>query len=141
MSNLDIARLARFALFGLLFTGPAGHFWNVALENLVQLPGVRGVLTKVAFDQVFFSPIATAIFFAVMKVAEGYNLQDTRDFLKNNLGGTIVSSWRLWPLANVVNFSCVPPSHRVVFTSAVSVVWISFMSLVANRTVAPVVVP
>lgn len=128
----DSWRLCRFFLYGLLLSGPTGHFWHMALEKLVRIGGARGVLIKVALDQLAFAPLATALFFIFMKTLEGLSLDDTCLFLQSHLFVTMKHSYKLWPMANLFNFSCIPPAHRVVFTSAVSVIWVSFLSLMSN---------
>lgn len=131
-SSPDVLRLARHFFYGMLIAGPQGHYWFKFLEQAVRLPGVRGVLAKLALDQLAFSPVVTAGFFGIMKVGEGWSMGSAGSFVKDNLGDTMIQSWKVWPVVNAVNFAVVPPPHRVVFTSAVSVFWIAFLSLVAN---------
>ena len=45
----------------------------------------------------------------------------------------IVSSYKIWPIASVVNFSLIPVEKRIVFLSAVGLLWGIYMSLVAAR--------
>ena len=129
----DTWRLVRFFMYGLVLSGPSGHFWHLALDQVVKVGGTSGVLMKVALDQLAFAPVATALFFVFMKLAEGYTVADTKEYLKANLGKTMESSYKLWPLANLLNFAFIPCQHRVVFTSAVSVFWVSFLSVMSNR--------
>lgn len=128
----DLQRVARYAVYGLIAIGPMGHFWHLFLDRAVLLPGPQAVLAKVFLDQFAFSPLNTLLFFSVMKLAEGVQVAATCEFLRNNFFGTMRDSYRLWPLVNVVNFSIVPSQYRVVFTSAVSIFWIAFLSVVAN---------
>lgn len=136
-TSMNTSRLLRFALYGLCMTGPMGHFWFLALDRIVTASGPAAVLKKVLLDQLLFAPVATALFFATMKFADGKSLKDISAFLKNNLPTTLLSSYKVWPIANVINFAFVPSAYRVVFTSAVSVVWISFLSLVAGPSETP----
>lgn len=117
----------------MFLAGPMGHFWFLALDNMVKLHGPKAVLCKVLIDQIAFAPFATALFFAVMKTAEGLSTRDVTQFFEHHYGHAMLSNYKLWPLANAVNFALVPAPHRVVFTSFVSIFWISFLSVVSNR--------
>ena len=78
----DVARNLRLATFGLVFGGPAGHLWHRALDSVfavadggrgraVGKTNARAVLSKLACDQLLFAPLATALLFVFLKVAEG----------------------------------------------------------------------
>lgn len=43
------------------------------------------------------------------------------------------ANWKLWPAANLLNFSLVPLKLRVLFANVVSVAWNMYMSQSANR--------
>ena len=43
----------------------------------------------------------------------------------------IVSSYKIWPVASMVNFVFVPVERRIVFLSCVAVVWNIYLSLIA----------
>lgn len=45
----------------------------------------------------------------------------------------IVAGYKIWPLASIVSFSLIPVEKRIVFLSAVGLVWGIYMSLVAAR--------
>ena len=45
---------------------------------------------------------------------------------------------QVWPLAHVVNFALVPSDQRILYVTAVSVVWTAFLSWQASHMVAGV---
>jgi hypothetical protein len=45
----------------------------------------------------------------------------------------IYASYKIWPLASVVNFTLIPVEKRIVFLSLVGLVWGIFLSLTAAR--------
>lgn len=47
--------------------------------------------------------------------------------------GIIVDSYKIWPVASIVNFALVPVEKRIVFLSSVGLIWGVYMSLVAAR--------
>ena len=45
----------------------------------------------------------------------------------------MLMNWRIWPLANAINFALVPPPLRVLFSNVISVGWNAFLSSSMNR--------
>lgn len=43
------------------------------------------------------------------------------------------ANYKLWPLANAINFSLVPLKLRVLFANVVSVFWNMYLSAASNR--------
>lgn len=43
----------------------------------------------------------------------------------------IVDSYKIWPVASIINFSFIPVDRRIVFLSTIGVLWGVYMSLVA----------
>lgn len=43
----------------------------------------------------------------------------------------IVDSYKIWPIASIINFAFIPVEKRIVFLSSVGVLWGIYMSLVA----------
>lgn len=52
------------------------------------------------------------------------------DFAKETLP-IIVSSYKIWPLASIINFVFVPAEKRLVFLSGIGLLWGIYMSLLA----------
>lgn len=65
--GIDAGRTARMAGFGLLFSGPVGHYWYDWLERAIMPRSPMNPVTiaaKVAADQLLYTPFGTAVFFA-----------------------------------------------------------------------------
>lgn len=129
--SLDLARIARFGVFGMALAGPLSHFWYAVLDKSIRLAGPTGVVLKTTFDQLCFSPFMLASFFASMPLMEGKTVRDARSAVSQKLKATMFTSWKVWPLINVINFSLIPVPLRVLFVNGVSVFWVSFLSVAA----------
>lgn len=129
----DVDRLTRFAAFGGLVAGPMGHAWFGALEAVVRLGGVRGAVVKTAFDQLLFAPVLLGCFFGSMALLEGRGVEGVKGEVEGKLMGTLRTSWKIWPMINLINFGLVPPAMRVLFVNGLSVAWIAFLSMVNNE--------
>lgn len=131
-SSFDLSRVLRAMAAGFLLTGPGTHFWFRRLDIMITGTNPASLVLKVLIDQIVFAPLATCTFLAFMRVTEGRSRKETEHFIKSNIGNTMIDSYKLWPIANLVNFSFVPPAHRVAFASIVSVFWTSYLSVIAN---------
>lgn len=52
--------------------------------------------------------------------------------VRDNLWGTMLVCWRLWPVANLLNFAFVPANLRVLFLNFVGLGWNIFLSAAVN---------
>jgi len=43
------------------------------------------------------------------------------------------ANYKIWPLANLINFSVVPLKFRVLFANVISVFWNMYLSAASNR--------
>ena len=62
-----------------------------------------------------------------------FRLDDTYLMTRQETIPIIVASYKIWPIASVINFSLIPVERRIVFLSAVGLCWGVYMSLVAVR--------
>ncbi|KAK9817788.1 hypothetical protein WJX72_002169 [[Myrmecia] bisecta] len=126
----DLARTARMAAYGGLIAGPMGSTWFNALEKNVfpRAPtSPLAIASKIGIDQAFMAPLGTALFFAIT------SLMDARPTaivpaMREKLVPTVTASWKLWPLAHLVNFALIPPHQRILYTNVVSVGWTYVLS-------------
>jgi hypothetical protein len=56
---------------------------------------------------------------------------DYNDYLLQDTFPIIYASYKIWPLASVVNFALIPVEKRIVFLSMVGLIWGIFLSLTA----------
>jgi protein Mpv17 len=70
-STIQWKRLFAGALVGLLYFGPAAHYWYDAIFRLLPSTTFVSTLQKAALGQVFFGPSFTCIFFGVGLLQSG----------------------------------------------------------------------
>jgi hypothetical protein len=85
------------------------------------------IASKVAVDQLVFSPISTAVFFVWANLAGGTPGSILSD-LQHKLPPSVQASWALWVPAMTVNMSCVPHELRILFINATAIVWTNILS-------------
>eukprot|EP00741_Cyanophora_paradoxa_P008994 tig00001424_g8707.t1 len=126
----DPARTAKLMAFGATIHGPVGHYWYGLVDKLIfpKTPTATiAVATKVAFDQVFWAPIFTSIFFGFMETING-RADNVIPTIEQKLWPTLLANWKLWPAAHVINFKFIPSNQRVLYINVVSVGWNTFLS-------------
>lgn len=119
--------------------GCVGHYYYGALDRRVVFAASTApftVATKVAFDQLVFSPICTLLFYAYKCLSEGrpshYPAEVQEKFLP-----TLKAGWSLWPIAHAVNFAFVPTQHRILYANVVSVAGTFLLSRAAAGDFSP----
>lgn len=148
-TSLDSKRSLRFALYGLLVSGPFGHFWLKLLDStrLIKLglgpaQNVKTSLKKMAVDQICMAPVMTAVFFCGMetiKSALDYRMPDSRTRgairrqIREKYGGTLIANYYVWPSVLTFAFLKVPLDYRVAFLSFFGLGWNAFLSLTFSK--------
>ncbi|KAL4422648.1 hypothetical protein ABPG75_008845 [Micractinium tetrahymenae] len=128
-AGINWRRTLAIALYGVVWSGPAGHFWQQILERLFpdQKDPLRSV-KKVVVDQLTFGPLCNGLFLAFMAgVVEGRGWAGTRDKLRREFAGVQQRGWRLWPLASFISQQFVPLQLRVLWLNAVAFLWSLFL--------------
>ncbi|KAK9909772.1 hypothetical protein WJX75_007242 [Coccomyxa subellipsoidea] len=128
---LNWRRTAALAVFGLVWSGPANHYWQAFLERLFR--GKRDAATlckKVLLDQLSYGPLNNVLLMSyITLIVEGRSWDFTRTKLFNDFAGVQKNGWRLWPLASFINYRFVPLRLRVLFVNVVAFFWSTFMIL------------
>ncbi|THX28922.1 hypothetical protein D6D12_04502 [Aureobasidium pullulans] len=75
----------------------------------------------------------TAAFLILMGIMKGRSPGEIETALRTDTFPIIYASYKIWPLASIVNFALIPVEKRIVFLSAVGLVWGVFLSLTAAK--------
>jgi len=135
-NDIDFARAARFAFFGLVLQAPWNHFYYLLLDGV--LPPTVDPLTpttgiKVVIDQFVQAPIFTVLIFVFLGFLEGKNIDAINKQLENDYKNTMIANWKLWVPATAVNIAFCPPIFRVLYLNCVFFFWSIFLSLTLNK--------
>jgi len=127
----DYMRTARFTAWGGCFFGPVAVQWYRILDR-VRFPGRPNteLLTRVAADQLLFTPVNLVCFFTGMTLLEG---GDPREKLRKSYVETLKNNLMLWSTVQLVNFKFVPLEHRLLVVNIVSLGWNSYLSYVNTK--------
>jgi len=131
----DSARTLRFFCFGVGISPLLGR-WNVFLERRFPLRrrrthrvSFKALSKRVAADQVIMAPIGLAIFVGSIGIMEGRSKNQIRDKYTDMYTTALLTNWKIWPLAQLINFRFMPLPYRIPFQSACGVFWTLYLSI------------
>ena len=127
-SAIDWARTARMAAWGLLVNGPSGHTFYRALDKWVRGSTASAIATKIAVDQLLYTPPLTAGFFGFMSLGAGCSSTEAMHVVRRETWPTLLYNWSFWGVAHIVTFAAIPLEHRVAWVAAKNFVWSCFLS-------------
>ncbi|KAF7697788.1 mpv17-like protein [Silurus meridionalis] len=124
-AEIDWRRTRNVALVAFCFHGNWNYFWLRALERRFPGRSISMVLSKVALDQSFSSPLAISVFYTGMSLLEGK--EDIFEAWRERFFNTYKSGLMYWPFMQFMNFLLVPPFLRTVFMGCSAFVWSAFL--------------
>ncbi|GAB4850869.1 hypothetical protein Ancab_030170 [Ancistrocladus abbreviatus] len=137
VKKLHFRRLFLIMLYGLLYSGPFGHFFHKLMDRIFE--GKKGnttVAMKVIVEQLSASPWNTILFMTYYGlIVEGRPWPLVKNKLQRDYPSIQLTAWRFWPIVNWVNYQYMPPQLRVLFDSFIAACWGIFLNLKAKSVV------
>lgn len=127
----DFVRTARMGLVGVI-VAPVLRTWFLALDRI--FPGTTKIagLKKMLLDQSLFAPFMICFFFGVTETLAGKRPHEIHKMLKERYLQTLITNYKIWPLAQTINFIFIPIQHRIGFVQLVAIFWNAYMSWMVN---------
>ncbi|KAF9074562.1 hypothetical protein BDP27DRAFT_1316450 [Rhodocollybia butyracea] len=128
LGNHDFARTARFVFYGSCLFGPVLTKWYQFINRRQFSSQLRAITYKVALDQLALAPFVTVpMFFGTMSILEGQP-DEAIPRIKNAYTSTLARGWCLFIPAQIINFSLVPTSMRLLFHASIGLCWNTYLS-------------
>ncbi|XP_005993375.1 peroxisomal membrane protein 2 [Latimeria chalumnae] len=128
--GLDFIAPLRFAIYGLLFTGPISHYFYLSLEQFIPQTAPFSVIKRLLLDRLIFAPAFLVLFFFIMNVLEGKNLAAFRKKMKTSYWAALKMNWKVWTPFQFININFVPVQFRVLFANFVALFWYAYLASV-----------
>ena len=139
-------RTLRMAIYGGGVFGPLVVNWYKFLQRAVRIPTSPNleIVSRVALDQAFFTPVNLTLFFSSMATMEGVMGDDGKQLgtrervgkkLRDNWLQGLRANWTVWPGVQLVNFKFVPLEHRLLVVNLVSLGGFRFLSFFLSLVV------
>lgn len=85
-------------------------------------------MKRVLLDQLLFSPVFLAVFFAYNHIGERGRLAGLSNHFKGAYTETLKANYKLWPLVQCINFYLIPLNYQLLFLNFVAIGWTAFLS-------------
>ena len=106
---------------------------SYTLERIV--PGVvkTANFKKMLLDQSLFTPLMICFYFIVSETLAGKRPHEINEMLQECYVQTLmITNYKIWPLAQTLNFTFVLIQQRVGFVQIVPIFWNAYLSWMAN---------
>lgn len=131
--KFNYIRTLRQATFGLVITPYLHWQFSILIPRLFPAGSSLPVLKSVCWDQTVNAVLINSFFFLFIGVISNEGVTKSCDNLRNLIWPTLIANWKLWPLAQTVNFLFVPIPFRVLWINIVCMFWSSYLSFVNAR--------
>eukprot|EP01016_Furgasonia_blochmanni_P041287 TRINITY_DN5340_c0_g1_i3.p1 TRINITY_DN5340_c0_g1~~TRINITY_DN5340_c0_g1_i3.p1 ORF type:complete len:125 (-),score=14.77 TRINITY_DN5340_c0_g1_i3:190-564(-) len=85
-------------------------------------------------DQTLFAPVFLAVFFSVLDTVQNNGKFDPEfKNVKKCWWSALMMNYKMWPAAQFINFSVIPPSYQVLFANFVGLFFNCYLSWLQNR--------
>ena len=126
-------RLGIFGAYGLAITGPLFHWWYGVLEKFVakqQLPPRISVVLKLLLDRLLLTPPFLLFSLGFIQYFQTLSASTAVANVRNTYAAALYTNWRVWTVAQGINFTYVPVEYRVLYGNVVALWWNVYLSLV-----------
>lgn len=128
--EIDKAGAARYAIFGLLFTGPLSHYFYHLMEVWMPTTDPYCLVKRLLLDRLFFAPAFLLLFYFVMTVLEAKGWSDFERKMKSSYWTALKMNWKVWTPFQFINVNFVPVQFRVLFANVIAFFWYAYLASV-----------
>jgi protein Mpv17 len=133
-TTISSKRILWSMLVGLLYFGPAAHFWYGTIFRLLPGTSLWSTLQKAALGQLIFGPSFTCIFFATALIQSGqWSFNAWFRKIAQDLPKAWLAGAGFWPLMDLISYSYISREWIPLFINCCSLVWTIYLSLIANK--------
>ncbi|KAI5091324.1 peroxisomal membrane protein 2, partial [Silurus meridionalis] len=128
--EVDVNGPVRFAVYGLVFTGPLSHYFYQLLELMFPASAPFSTLKRLLLERLIFAPAFLLLFFVVMNSLEGKTNADLQAKLKARYWPALKMNWKVWTPFQFININYVPVQFRVLFANLIALFWNAYLTSV-----------
>ncbi|XP_034026158.1 peroxisomal membrane protein 2 [Thalassophryne amazonica] len=128
--EIDLAGAARYAVYGLLITGPVSHYFYQLMEVWVPTTDPYCIIKRLLLDRLIFAPGFLLLFYFVMNILEAKEWKDFERKLKRSYWTALKMNWKVWTPFQFINVNFVPVQFRVLFANIIALYWYAYLASV-----------
>jgi len=132
-TTIDRPRTLTSMMIGLIYFGPAAHFWYALMFKILPSRSLVSTLGKAGLGQVIFGPVFNILYFAIGLIqANRFSRNNLMRKIINDLPNVMKSGVFFWPLVDLVCFTLIPEHFILLFVNFCSFLWTIYLAGVAN---------
>ncbi|CAL8074393.1 unnamed protein product [Calicophoron daubneyi] len=98
------------------------------LDRFFVGPAKVKMLKMVLADQALFAPPALFIIISFLSVLKGQSVEQWKNQMSENYPTILATNYKLWPVAQLINFNFTPLRFRVLYINTVALFWNVYIS-------------
>jgi hypothetical protein len=84
-------------------------------------------------DELIYDPFCIVFFFSVIGFLDRQSTTQIKSKIIKDYWITQKASWKVWPIAQLINFALVPSNLRILYLNLVGFFWGIFMQVMAGK--------
>ncbi|KAK9522749.1 hypothetical protein VZT92_019195 [Zoarces viviparus] len=128
--QIDPAGAARYAIYGLVITGPLSHYFYQLMEVWMPSTDPLCIVKRLLLDRLVFAPGFLLIFYFVMNILEAKGWRDFEKKMRGSYWTALKMNWKVWTPFQFININFVPVQFRVLFANSVALFWYAYLASV-----------
>ncbi|EPE06590.1 mpv17 pmp22 family protein [Ophiostoma piceae UAMH 11346] len=129
----DPKRTTRSLIIGGISSIPSYNWFLWLAQNFNYSSRILSLLTKVAVNQVFFTPIFNTYFFGMQAMLAGEGLRASWNRVCQTVPTSVVNSLKVWPAVTAINFTFIPLEYRSIFAGVFAVGWQTYLMFLNRK--------
>ena len=129
---LDLLRMIRSMLAGLIGHGPLSHYWYNFSEScfidVLRLTAWWSFIPKVAVDQAIYGPFWNNTYILLLGLMRLQPLGAIFGDMKRTTIPLVLSGLKLWPFVHCITYGIIPVENRVLFVGFVEILWVTILA-------------
>ncbi|XP_037536356.1 peroxisomal membrane protein 2 [Nematolebias whitei] len=130
VNDIDVAGATRYAIYGLIITGPVSHYFYQLMEVWMPTTDPLCVIKRLLLDRLFFAPGFLLLFYSVMNILEAKGWEDFENKLRKSYWTALKMNWKVWTPFQFININFVPVQFRVLFANVIALFWYAYLTSV-----------
>ncbi|KAF2755804.1 hypothetical protein EJ05DRAFT_442088 [Pseudovirgaria hyperparasitica] len=129
----DTGRALRSLTIGAISSIPSYRWFIWLGESFNYSSKFLSLATKVAVNQVIFTPVFNTYFFGMQSLLSGATLAEAGGRIKNTVPTSWWNSCKLWPAVTAFSFTFIPLEYRSVFAGVIAIGWQTYLSMLNQK--------
>ncbi|KAF7200235.1 peroxisomal membrane protein 2 [Nothobranchius furzeri] len=130
VNDIDVAGAVRYAIYGLIITGPISHVFYQLMEVWMPTTDRFCIIKRLLLDRLIFAPGFLLLFYFVMNILEAKGWDDFEQKLKRSYWSALKMNWKVWTPFQFINVNFVPVQFRVLFANMIALFWYAYLASV-----------